>query len=795
MVTTIEKETMSFGSNLRDKEAKIDGMMTIELIHGFITTDEKLEKLTKALREIKGKTEYTNAKLKLPFITPSGILKVRKKSGLVSRTIFFCVDIDNIEDPELIKKKLSKIPSVVLIYTSPSGKGLKVLLVIDPKQAEHLEYFNAFLNYFRTEHGIEIDQACKDITRSSLLCHDPAAHFNPNAKVLGKSFVEQWSANSTEEEPTHTPQKLEEIKFEELPAELDESEISLTGVKALAQAVQRVMNAPDGKKHMVLRNQACRLGYLAKYGIVELSDSFDSLYSAISKRKVNSLKDAKNTILSSLKYGVENAPAFEDLKLYGAPSMYIIGEDDDGKPFLHISYTKLYRFLNYHGFWVYRKSGIRIFVHVEDNIITKVDKHDVIGFVMQHIRTLPWELADGINRDNLEELFRKKMNVLFSENQLSTLELYHPTFNVDDPETAYLYFTNGFLRVTKESVKLLPYSQMQGVIWDTQILEREFTDLGMEMPQLEERSEFAQFLLGVSNNRDGESENRYQSLVSIIGYLLHRYKDPSYSRAIILCDENISQNPSGGSGKGIVLKSLGKFRNTALIDGKNFNFKSQFAFQQVGLDTELIVFEDVTQAFDFERLFSVITEGISVEKKGQDRFFIPFEENPKIVITTNYMIVGNGNSHNRRKVEYEFSKFYNESHTPNSEFGHNLYDDWGKEQWGLFDNFMVGSIQFFIRNGVIDPPQINIAKRKLLQETGEEFVAFAEDYLDRLIGIERSKNLIREDFISKFREFEDFHWFTARFFNKWLRTYADIFGLECRERVSNNNQLILFTKK
>ncbi|WP_338193795.1 hypothetical protein [Flagellimonas marinaquae] len=108
---------------------------------------------------------------------------------------------------------------------------------------------------------------------------------------------------------------------------------------------------------------------------------------------------------------------------------------------------------------------------------------------------------------------------------------------------------------------------------------------------------------------------------------------------------------------------------------------------------------------------------------------------------------------------------------------------------------MVNCIQFFLRDGVIDPPQINIAKRKLLQETGEEFVAFAEEYLDRLIGVERSKNQIREDFICKFREFEDYHWFSQRLFNKWLRIYADIFGLECRERVSNNNQLILFNKK
>ena len=46
--------------------------------------------------------------------------------------------------------------------------------------------------------------------------------------------------------------------------------------------------------------------------------------------------------------------------------------------------------------------------------------------------------------------------------------------------------------------------------------------------------------------------------------------------------------------------------------------------------------------FDFERLFSVITEGLTLEKKNKDAIKIPFNKSPKVSITTNYALKGDG---------------------------------------------------------------------------------------------------------------------------------------------------------
>jgi hypothetical protein len=44
------------------------------------------------------------------------------------------------------------------------------------------------------------------------------------------------------------------------------------------------------------------------------------------------------------------------------------------------------------------------------------------------------------------------------------------------------------------------------------------------------------------------------SMRSTIGYLLHAWKNLSYSPATILNDEQISDSPEGGTGKGFIYK-------------------------------------------------------------------------------------------------------------------------------------------------------------------------------------------------------------------------------------------------
>ena len=135
------------------------------------------------------------------------------------------------------------------------------------------------------------------------------------------------------------------------------------------------------------------------------------------------------------------------------------------------------------------------------------------------------------------------------------------------------------------------------------------------------------------------------------------------NKAVILNDETISENPNGGSGKGIFWNALSKVKRLSDINGKSFSFEKSFPYQTVSADTQILVFDDVQKNFKFENLFSVITEGITLEKKNKDAIKIPVSKSPKIVVTTNYTLGGIGGSFERRKWELEFSSYFSSKHT------------------------------------------------------------------------------------------------------------------------------------
>ena len=198
----------------------------------------------------------------------------------------------------------------------------------------------------------------------------------------------------------------------------------------------------------------------------------------------------------------------------------------------------------------------------------------------------------------------------------------------------------------------------------------------------------------------GKNETRVNSMESTIGFMLHAHKNLSYCPAIILNDEVISDNPEGGTGKGLFMNALSKMKKVVTIDGKSFTFERSFAYQLVSADTQILVFDDVKKHFDFERLFSVVTEGLTLEKKNKDAIKIPFSKSPKIAITTNYAIKGAGNSFARRKWELELHQHYNKNYTPMDEFGKLMFGDWDDRDWCSFDNYMIGCLQNYLAKGL-----------------------------------------------------------------------------------------------
>jgi hypothetical protein len=395
-------------------------------------------------------------------------------------------------------------------------------------------------------------------------------------------------------------------------------------------------------------------------------------------------------------------------------------------------------------------------IYIKNNVVEVIAKDDLKKKVFDHIRSF--------KDDALFEYFASVVRNVFSDEILEVIDERKVEFVKDRADEVNFYFENKVVTLTKDEVKFSDYDDLNGYIWKSQILSREY-NAGPSVQELERgnESDFARFLFNVS----GQDPKRYASMMSVVGFLLHNFKSRSKCPAIILNDETISDNPEGGTGKGIFIRSLQYFKSTESVDGKMFKFDRSFLYQRVNLDTQILAFEDVQQGFDFERLFSVITDGIEVEKKGKDSFYIPFEQSPKIIVTTNYAVRGTGNSHNRRKLELEFAQHYTKTNTPQDEFGRLLFDDWTDEDWDKFDRFMIGCAQVYLSQGLIEAQHVNLEYKKLVASTSQEFVEWMED---RVLSGDINKAQMYKDFTTEYEHIKT--WCKPKKFKTWMDIYC-----------------------
>lgn len=358
---------------------------------------------------------------------------------------------------------------------------------------------------------------------------------------------------------------------------------------------------------------------------------------------------------------------------------------------------------------------------------------------------------------------------LFSEQFLLMLESVDLMMLNDNRTTSYLAFKNGILQITKDKINLVDYIDVDGYIWESHILERDFIQLE------DNENDYKRFINNIANKEPFPIE-------CAIGYLLSTYKNRSNNKAVILNDEIISNNPEGGTGKGLFVQGLSQIRNTSIIDGKQFDSKKSFAYQTVSLDTKILVFDDVKKNFDFEDKFSLVTEGMTLERKNKDAIKLNVHDSPKILLSTNYAIKGDGNSHDRRRHELEIAQYYGKDLTPDDEFGKQLFDEWDLEEFQRFDNYMVWCLQCYLSNGLVKQNAKNIKLRKFIAETNMEFYEWIIDGDNFSMNVRNDKQVTFDNFI---RDNKDFDRLKRNTFNIWVHKYANYIGKKFEQDQSN----------
>lgn len=424
----------------------------------------------------------------------------------------------------------------------------------------------------------------------------------------------------------------------------------------------------------------------------------------------------------------------------------------------------LYAFYTTRGYFIYRTNKkIFVTIRVIDNIVSEVGKKELVDEILNFL--LKVDCCD----DYIHHFALKEMHKAISDDFLISLPEKQVDFRKDKKDAMQLYYQNCIVKITGSLITQHPYTDLTGYIWESQILNRQY------IPQeLSIKGDWAAFISNISKG----DEKRVNSLCSSLGFYLHNYKAASFCPAIILNDEVMSDNPEGGTGKGLFFQAVSKFIKMFRIDGKTFSFDKNFLYQGVTADTKLIFFDDVKKNFDFERLFSVITEGITTEKKGKDEIYYEFAESPKIGVSTNYALRGTGNSHDRRKHELEITQYYTKKFRPDHDFGHMMFSGWDEEQWLQFDNYMIMCCQLYLNHGLIEQELINLPEKKLIAETDHSFLEFMETKEIETI----SKADFFADFIREYPEKLKDKYFTKQKLSKWLKVFAEHKGYKMADK-------------
>lgn len=482
----------------------------------------------------------------------------------------------------------------------------------------------------------------------------------------------------------------------------------------------------------------------------------------------------------------------------------------DGSTYTTFSfrYERCFRFLQNRGFGRFRKpDGHFSYIRINHPFVETVHQHEEIrDFVKDFTR----EIA---NEEVLEMLHRGGPQFLGPE-KLSNLEFKVPNFETPRRDRQLMYFKDCYWDIREESITEGKYSSIGHQIWQEQVHDitvqrtKPLMDIRKDadgnfsytISTTGRQCHFLRFLENASNftwrkeqkktspeadntitdEEIQENKTHFVSKICAIGYMVMSSKDKSIAKSLVAMDGKQSEvgQSNGRSGKSLLGELFREVMPSVYINGKYKDIESDpFIWEEVDEKTKCVFIDDVRVNFNIEFIFPNIANNWNINKKGIGRYTIPFADSPKLYITTNHGLNGEGSSFSDRQWRIAFSDYYNDKHKPVDDFGVLFFDEWDFEQWNLTWNLLAECVQFYLRFGVVEAPGERIQQRQLRQAMGESFIAWADEYFsdpDKL-----NVQIRRKDMSDSYGDYapEQRKYTTANAFKQKLRKYCEWKGL------------------
>ncbi|MCM1069940.1 MAG: hypothetical protein NC038_07760 [Paludibacter sp.] len=423
-------------------------------------------------------------------------------------------------------------------------------------------------------------------------------------------------------------------------------------------------------------------------------------------------------------------------------------------------------------------------VRIFDNKIRLAPREIIIDMFEDYILKLPtlkktyYKKVEGeepnqveisITTSTIRNKFLDNMQNLFSPDMLSRLR---PNSSIDimedDIDNKYIFFNNTAICVTKNGVQKIPYSSLTQRIWDSSIIDIDYTYDSV-------KGDFEVFIEHIC----ADDNSRKKSLMSLIGYLMHNNYESS-EKAIMFTDVNFEDagNAAGGTGKGLIGKALAKVLNRKKTDcryisipGKGFEFKDT-RYSRGDISTQLIHLEDIDKNFKFECLYNDISDGALFRKLHHD----PVIHMCKFMLSVNHTINFRGSSDKRRLIIFELHNYYSEKFTPEDEFGKRFFESkWTDEDWNRFYTFMICCSEIYMKYGIIEPETVNYENRLIQEQIPEDFVFFFESKIRDSVAHQTKLKINKKFYWDIFRgDYPDFNKYPQSAFSRWCSEYLTL---------------------
>lgn len=715
-----------------NKQTTPTDLLSLSKLLSLFSSKEN-KNLSAAILKAKGEKQ-DKLKSERSYYTPSGVFTKRNNNSITHHNKVASIDIDGLADYSAalkVKAKLSEHPSIIFAMISTRGKGVKALLRLsatyEPKdqynQLKHIlkPYLAKFLEI---DHG-KIDEAQFKLSQPCYFSFDKDIYVNENAIPLNLDF--------NYKEPVHIP-----VKPIAAP----------TGKRAkdrIDSYLIKVANRVIGKLNPnIARHQqtaTCKhiseIIHYAPHLENELKGLFtqgmESLYpKEPSKKKSVAINvtelwaaavDKNNKTLDKIIAESEETQT-NDHK----GSIIEVGEssqfwESSGKGRFQLVYKLLSKWLKGAGYHTIKQDGKFTYIKLKGSLIEEVSPEDISIKAYDYIEQedeVAWEYLVGA-KGGIEA---KVLNIVLPSIELKLFR--------DSKHISYFPYKNGVLKVMGKSVELIAYNQFTaGHIWINQVIDRNYIigEYG--------HSDYGDFIGKIAGSEDAEN-----SIMSSIGYLLSTYKNPSQGKIVVINDFDINDEPQGRSGKGLLLKGVAELRSTITIDGKRYNPNNVgFSLQRITRDTQVVLFDDLNKGSNFEKFFSMATDGMEIDRKNKVPIRFNYLDSPKIAMTTNYVLKGGSGSNRGRRIEIDLQGYFSVDHSPIDEYGKLFFNEWNTQEWQEFDYVMIGCLQFFLLNGIIEQVNKNSPQKNFIKDAGLIVFEYLEDFSFQLNNFHSTKEI------------------------------------------------------